>query len=125
MGFHPALSAAEEAEEHRFLRQHFNLYYDPRDPYSLTDKWLDFVGANKLDSLAPNYDAPELRRPIYDASRQGRRHRGPGGDPERSGAIRSEAAPVIAARRRGQLEQLDPRLRSVCSVPVEMVPAKR
>ena len=48
----------------------------------------------------PNYDAPELRRPIYDASRQGRRHRGPGGDPERSGAIRSEAAPVIAARRR-------------------------
>ena len=50
--------------------------------------------------VAPNYDAPELRRPIYDASRQGRRHRGPGGDPERTGAIRSEAAPVIAARRR-------------------------
>ena len=48
---HPALSAAEEAEEHRFLREHFDEHYDPFDPYAHTHNWLDFVGALKLDRL--------------------------------------------------------------------------
>ena len=42
-------------------------------------------------------------RPKYASGTTTRRGRA-GGDPERSGAIRSEAAPVIAARRRGRLE---------------------
>jgi hypothetical protein len=57
--FHPALSAAEEAEEHRFLREHFDEHYDPFDPYAHTHNWLDFVGALKLDRLlrqALNYN---------------------------------------------------------------------
>ena len=54
-------------------------------------------------------------RPNYASGTTTRRGRA-GGDPERSGAIRSEAAPVIAARRRGRLETPG----AACAVPVEM-----
>ncbi|KAH8070952.1 oxidoreductase [Aureococcus anophagefferens] len=43
----PALSAAEEADEHRLLREHFEEHYDRLD----TQNWLDFVGASTLDRL--------------------------------------------------------------------------